>query len=363
MSIIAILAMIIGLALYSLICYYIGYNGWVWLKTTKLSKYKKSYLGIMLFLSLSIFVGIYLPYDGLQWISGFWMAILGYSFIVLPVANMIHLLFKKKKLFWVGIGVMFFYVFIFIYGSYLAWVPVVRTYNIELNKKSEMKAIKIFMASDLHLGQMVGRDHLDKLVALVEEEKPDIILLPGDIINDKIQPYLKKKMGESLGKLDAPLGVYAVLGNHDYYGNDMKVILAEMDKLGIQVLMDNFIMINDFYLVGRKEHTDKTRKELSTYLKGLDKSKPIIMMDHQPKDLKEAEVNGADLLLSGHTHKGQLAPANLLTHLIYENDYGYLKKGELHSLVSSGFGLWGPPLRIGSQAEVMVINVKFNGKE
>ncbi|WP_318502741.1 metallophosphoesterase [Bacillus sp. T3] len=363
MSILSIFSIIISIVIYGLICYYIGFNGWAWLKSAKFAKYKKSYVTSMVFLSLSIFIGIYLPYAGLQWISGFWMAILGYSFIVLPIANIVHFLLKKKQVFWIGIAVLSFYLFIFIYGSYNAWVPVVKTYDIQVNKTAQNKNLKIFMASDLHLGQMVGKSHLDRLISLIHQEKPDIVLLPGDIINDNIQPYLEKNMGETLGKIDAPLGVYAVLGNHDYYGNDKDAILAEMDNLGIRVLMDEYVLINDFYLIGRKEHTDKTRKVLSTYLKGLDATRPMIMMDHQPKDLKEAELNGIDLLLSGHTHKGQLAPANLLTDLIYENDYGYLKKGSMHSLVSSGFGLWGPPIRIGSQAEVMVINVHFKDKQ
>ncbi|MEW8987056.1 MAG: metallophosphoesterase, partial [Bacillus sp. (in: firmicutes)] len=212
------------------------------------------------------------------------------------------------------------------------------------------------------LGQLVGKSHLERFVKLVGEEKPDIVLLPGDIINDNIEPYLNQNMGEVLGKIDAPLGVYAVLGNHDYYGDDKDEILAEMDKLGIVVLMDEYINIQDFYVVGRKEHTDNSRIKLNAYLNNLDKNKPIIMMDHQPKDLKEAKDFGADLLLSGHTHRGQIWPASLLTNFIYENDYGYLKKGELHSIVSSGFGLWGPPIRIGTKAEVMVIQVEFVGK-
>jgi uncharacterized protein len=364
MNLLTILSALIGLILYGLICYYIGYNGWIWLKTTRFIKFKKSYISLIVFLSLSIFAGILLPYVLIQWISGFWMAIIGYSLLVLPIANILNYLLKKKQVFWEGVGVLSVYLFIAVYGTYNAWIPTVRTYNLEIDKNSNLKDLKIFMASDIHLGHIVGKSHLEKLVQLVEAEKPDIVLLPGDIINDNIEPYLENNLDQTFKKIQAPLGVYAVLGNHDYYGNDMEDIIAEMDKIGIQVLMDEHLTINnEFYLAGRKEHSDGSRKELSKYLKGLDKSKPFIMMDHQPKDLKEAQDHGVDLLLSGHTHRGQIAPAQLLTNLIYENDYGHLQKGDFHSIVSSGFGLWGPPLRIGTQAEVMVINLEFVGKK
>jgi len=113
--------------------------------------------------------------------------------------------------------------------------------------------------------------------------------------------------------------------------------------------------------VGRKDKTDKQRLTMSELFKVVDTSKPIILLDHQPYDLGVARDQGVDIHLAGHTHRGQLFPANLITDRIYENDWGYLKKGTMHSFVSSGFGTWGPPLRIGSRSEVMVINVSFTG--
>lgn len=83
------------------------------------------------------------------------------------------------------------------------------------------------------------------------------------------------------------------------------------------------------------------------------------MLDHQPTQLNEALQNGVDVYMSGHTHHGQLAPVNMITNYLYENDYGYLQKETLHSFVSSGFGVWGPPFRIGSQAEVMEMKIQF----
>jgi uncharacterized protein len=363
MSILTILAVLIGIVIYTLICFYIGYNGRVWLKTTFLSKYKKTYISFIVLLSISFFAGQFIPLHALKMLGGLWMAIVGYSLILLPLANLLFYLSKKKGVFWIGLGVISFYLFIIIYGSYNAWNPIVRTYEVEVDKKSEEQDLKIFMVSYLHLGSLVGKNHLERLVDLVNEEKPDIVLIPGDIIDDYIEPYTDNNMGEIVSKIDAPLGVFAVTGNHDYYGDDMNELLKEMDKIEVRVLMDETVSIdNQFYIVGRKDLTDDDRKGVSELMKGLDSTKPIIMMDHQPFELEVAKNNGVDILLSGHTHRGQLAPANLITDWMYENDWGYLQKEGFHSFVSSGYGTWGPPLRIGSQSEVMVINVKFGAK-
>jgi len=91
----------------------------------------------------------------------------------------------------------------------------------------------------------------------------------------------------------------------------------------------------------------------------LNKEKAILLIDHQPREFAEIKVAGVDVTVSGHTHKGQLFPGNLITKAIYENHYGYLITDELHTIVSSGFGIWGPPFRIGSRSEVVEINIKF----
>ncbi len=360
MNFITILIILVAIAIYSLITYYIGYNGWVWLRTTLLKKHKKIYVAIIIFLAISIFAGQFLPIAMFKIIGSIWMAILAFSLLVLPITNIIYFALKKKGIFWIGFSVVSLFVCLYIYGSFNAWSPVIKTYDIAIDKKSKLPELKIVMASDFHLGSIVGINHLERFEALVKQEKPDIVLIPGDIIDDNIEPFLKNKMSNIIGKIEAPLGVYAVLGNHDYYGNDMVAVIEEMEKIGVQMLMDEYVSTNqDLYIVGRKEHTDKTRKNISDFMQDLDVNKPIIMMDHQPKDLAEAQENGVDLLLSGHTHGGQIAPGNLITNMIFENDYGYLRKENLHSIVSSGFGTWGPALRIGTRSEVVVINVAF----
>ncbi|SEN21945.1 hypothetical protein SAMN05192533_11073 [Mesobacillus persicus] len=364
MSILAVLAVLLFILLYTAICFYVGYNGWVWLKSTRLQLNKWIYIGVIALVSLSMFIGQFSMFLPLKMIGYFWLVIIGYSLILLPIANLLLFLLRKRGIFWVGLGITGIFGFILVYGSYNAWNPVVRTYDLTIEKETAGgEDIKILMASDLHLGQIVGKRHLQRLVDIVEEVKPDIVLIPGDLVDDYIEPFLEKDMGETLSKLKAPLGVYAVTGNHDYYGDDVDEIVEEVEKAGVQMLMDESILINDqFYIIGRNDLTDVKRKEISHLVKELDHSKPLIMLDHQPNSLGIAEENGVDLILSGHTHRGQMAPAHLITSRIFENDWGYLQKGNLHSLVSSGFGTWGPPLRIGSQSEVMVIHLTFDKK-
>jgi predicted MPP superfamily phosphohydrolase len=322
------------------------------------------YFVILFLLSISIFLGQFIFWAPIQWVSGFWMAIIGYGILVLPVANILYYFMKKRGTLWIGMGVITFFVTVTIIGSINAWNPMIRSYNVSIEKTSEIPKMKILVASDLHLGTIVDKSHLEKLVNISQEVKPDIILLAGDIIDDHIEPYLKNQMGETMKKLDAPLGVYAVSGNHDVYGNDLPQLVQEMNKAGIHFLRDQAVSIkNQFYLIGRNDLAEGERKEISTLVKNIDDTKPILMIDHQPTELNEAKENGIDLLFSGHTHNGQLAPANLITGMLFENDGGYLKKENLHSFVSSGFGTWGPPLRIGSRSEVMVINLELNGRD
>ncbi|RDU35768.1 metallophosphoesterase [Neobacillus piezotolerans] len=253
-----------------------------------------------------------------------------------------------------------FFVFIFAYGSFNAWSPAVREYEVTIQKPAAREDLKILMASDFHLGTIVGKDHLERFVDITRKEKPDMIMIPGDLIDDYIAPFLESNMGDSLKKINAPLGVYAVLGNHDYYGGDKDKIVKAMEKAGITVLQDEAILVNnEFILAGRKDPTDHSRARLDSFMAGADTSKPVFMMDHQPIALEEAKEIGVDLLVSGHTHRGQVAPAQFITKRIYENDWGYLKKRTLHSIVTSGFGTWGPALRIGTRSEAVVINVHF----
>ena len=170
-------------------------------------------------------------------------------------------------------------------------------------------------------------------------------------------------MAASLQKLKAPYGVFAVTGNHEYFGGVQKSV-AYIQEGNVKVLQDTAVKIDDaFYLIGRKDLTGKSfgdlRRPLNEVMDGVDKNLPLILMDHQPFHLEEAEQNGIDLQLSGHTHHGQLFPFNLITNKVYEKSWGYLRKGETQYYVSCGVGTWGPPIRIGNRPEIVQIKVRF----
>nr|WP_223701591.1 metallophosphoesterase [Sutcliffiella deserti] len=345
---------------------YLGWNVWVWLRAVFGWNNPLIYILIFALLSYSYILGRLLKFSLLSVIGSYWFAFVQYGLLFFPIANATVLLLQwftipsDIAVIWTGTITLFVFLFLLLYGTFNAYIPVIRHYKVEISKKHPIPELRIAVASDMHFGQLSGKAHVSRLVKTVNGIKPDLILFPGDIIDDDPKQFVKKEMGEVLKQLQAPLGVYGVLGNHEYYGKEIPAFLEEMKKLDIRILMDEVITIDDsFYLVGRKDKTDSRRKSFSELVENLDRNLPIIAMDHQPAELKEAERSGIDLLFSGHTHRGQMAPNHFITGKIFELDWGYLQKNNLHAVVSSGFGFWGPPIRIGSRSEVLEITVKF----
>nr|WP_279221397.1 hypothetical protein [Clostridium sp. AM45-5] len=136
-------------------------------------------------------------------------------------------------------------------------------------------------------------------------------------------------------------------------------------RADITMLEDETVLIDDtFYLTGRRDkemaHKEQLpRKTFSEITEPLDHSRPIIVMDHEPRELSEAADSGVDLDLSGHTHDGQMFPANIVVHFLWENACGVLKKGSMTSVVTSGAGVWGPAMRVGTDNEVVIVEVSF----
>ncbi|WP_241657763.1 metallophosphoesterase [Anaerobacillus alkaliphilus] len=348
------------LFIYFLLAFYVSYNGWVWLKNTYSFSYKKTYFITMFFVSISFFLSQFIHFQLLTWIGYLWLVIFGYGLLLFPILNLIYYLNKKRGLKWFGYSMVAFYLFVFSYGSYNMWSPVVVSYDIELKKETDIDELKILMVSDIHISETIGNRFINRLINLSNQVEPDIIFLAGDVLDNSIDPYLKHNIGETLAGLTAPMGVYAVLGNHEYYGNDIPIFIREMNEINVTVLVDEVYNFNDlFYIVGRKDYSDLERQEIALLTNDLEKDKPIFLIDHQPREFDEVSAAGVDLMVSGHTHKGQLFPGNLITNAIYENHHGYLLKDELHTIVSSGYGIWGPPFRIGSRSEVIEINISF----
>jgi len=235
----------------------------------------------------------------------------------------------------------------------------------KINGSHEMK---IVMASDIHLGALIGENREAKLVRIINAQKPDLVLLCGDLVDGDIASVLRKNLGKHLQEIKSAMGVYAIPGNHEYIGGIQKT-LPYLESINIKELRDKVLILpNGVQVIGRDDRDNRQmgeenrRKTLKELMAGLDKSYPVIVMNHQPFNLEEAVDEGVDLHLSGHTHHGQLWPLNYITKAVFELSWGYLKKGNTHFYVSSGFGSWGPPVRIGNSPEVVVFNLKFEDK-
>jgi hypothetical protein len=203
---------------------------------------------------------------------------------------------------------------------------------------------------------------------MLKEMNPDIVLLLGDIVDGEIGPVLR---GDLLRYFTCPKcndGLYAITGNHEFIGGGSRTI-PYIESKGIRVLKDEVVTLEGgIQLIGRIDRDSyrfyrKERLSLDKLMEQVDTMKPVILLDHQPFHLSETAEKGVDLQLSGHTHNGQMWPLNYITARIYELSYGYLKKGNTHFIVSSGYGLWGPRVRSGSRSEVLLINITFTGSK
>lgn len=219
-------------------------------------------------------------------------------------------------------------------------------------------SLKIVAISDLHLGYNIGASELTQWIDSINKEKPDIVLIAGDIVDSSVRPLDAYNLASYFKQIKSTYGTYTCLGNHEYISN-VKESIRFINEAGIYLLRDSAMLINSsFYIVGRDDKMNPNRKPLKSLIEGLDSSKPIILLDHQPYNLEEAEENGIDLQFSGHTHKGQVWPITWIVDAIYEDPHGFLKKGNTNVYVSSGIGIWGGKFRIGTQSEYVVINMK-----
>ena len=236
--------------------------------------------------------------------------------------------------------------------------PQIREYSIEIPKKSSgIRQLKIAFVSDFHFRETTNRHLMERFVEKVNAASPDIVLIGGDVLEGDRQ-------GEKLGEFEAQFrrlkpkyGVYGVPGNHDLHGANSKTFF---DQAGIRLLQDTVEQIdNAFYLVGRNDGRSRGRKSIEELLRDCDRSLPVIVLEHRPTDLDNVSRSGADILLSGHTHNGQLFPVNFITKRYYELSWGYKLKKGTHVFVTSGIQVWGPPVRTAGDSEILIVNVSF----
>ena len=317
--------------------------------------------------------------DLFTWIGSFWLGAMAYLFLLFLLADIILLINKVFPfIHLIGLSntgqfrmysayvVAAITSFLLIIGYINAKSPRLHEMDIKIPKSSgNIKTLKMVVATDVHLGTLIGRRNAAKMVNRINAQHPDIVVFGGDLIDEDIQSVIRHNVGEKLVQLKAKYGIYAVSGNHEYIGGIAKAI-PYLENHGIKMLHDTAILIDgNFYLVGRDDRdkvrfTGNPRKPLAEIIAHVDKSMPLILFDHQPQKLGDAISNNIDLQISGHTHHGQLFPFNLITNAVYEISRGYKKIGNTQFYVSNGFGTWGPPIRIGNRPEIMVFNIQFD---
>ena len=214
------------------------------------------------------------------------------------------------------------------------------------------KPLTIVLASDLHIGYHNRKAELSRWVDLINAEKPDLVLIGGDIVDRSLRPILEGHYGEEFLRLDAP--VWAVLGNHEFYGN-LEQAEQFIQDAGILLLKDSVAHFKGVDVIGRNDRSCRNRAALSDLADGLDGF--TLLLDHQPSHLEEAEEAGIDFQFSGHTHHGQVWPISWFTDALFEQAWGYLKKGNTQYYVSSGLGIWGAKIRVGTRSEYLVLKL------
>ena len=213
--------------------------------------------------------------------------------------------------------------------------------------------LTLVMASDLHIGYHNRRSDLARWVDLINAEKPDLVLIAGDIIDYSFHPVIEEDMAAEFRRIKAP--VYACLGNHEYIAGEPDAEKFYSDA-GINLLIDTAVTLNGITIIGRDDRSNRNRKRLDDF--NINDSNYTILLDHQPYHLEEAEQCGIDFQLSGHTHRGQVWPLSWITDMLYECSWGSHQRGTTSYYVSSGLGIWGAKYRIGTQSEYVVAKIK-----
>lgn len=281
--------------------------------------------------------------------------------------DILYIFLKKKNIkYWV-IGI----IVITITSGYLtyAWFNAKdiqrTTYSIDTIK--DVAEIDMVFISDSHIGTTFNGTDFKSYIDAISEMIPDLIVIGGDFVDEKTIYEDMEYACKALGSAKTKYGVYMIFGNHDLntYGGNRNYSTTEFIEIlrdnNVNILEDEAILINEqFYLLGRKDRTVSDRMNIVDLTKNIDKSKPIIAIDHQPVDYQNVIKAGVDILLSGHTHGGQMFPLAYLNELVSQNEmtYGLKRIQDTTFIVSSGISGWGIPLKTGSISEYVYLKIK-----
>lgn len=329
-------------------------------------------------------------------IGNYWLGIFIYivfNILIVDIAVLILKLINKKyeikllsslKGYYIaGIIVIAASVFFCTYGFIHAQSITKKTYDINVSKDVEgMDSIKVALVADLHLGYNVGNKKMQQMVEQINDMNADLVVIAGDIFDNNYDA-LDDPDGliEILRGVKSELGTYVVYGNHDVketliggFSITSRTLAFRdprmdefLERCGFKVLTDDVVTLDNgnIYLIGRLDSEkagDGTsdRMSINNLTAGLDKSKPILLLEHEPANLSGVADCGVDVMLCGHTHAGQFFPLTIVQPFAWQNYHGYLKVGNMHSFVTAGVGLYGPNMRVMTDSEVMEININFN---
>lgn len=240
------------------------------------------------------------------------------------------------------------------YGMWNAQHPVIKRIEVSLpNLPASWQGRMAVQISDIHLGAINRTDFFRKVINKIKSINPDVIFITGDLFDGGGREL--DTLPDPLNELKPPLGMYFITGNHETY-IDVDKSLAALEGINMTILRDRIVDVGGVQLVGVDYPIPGEKKDFSAILNKIDRSKPNITLYHEPAHLDEFKQAGVNLLLSGHTHQGQLWPFSLITQAIYRrNDYGLHQDGAFTLYTSTGVGTWGPPMRTGNRPEVVVI--------
>ncbi len=237
----------------------------------------------------------------------------------------------------------------------------VRVKNLEItlpNLPSEWKGKTAVWISDIHLGQVRNEKFAAQMADLISRQKPDIIFIGGDLYDGVAVDTDKVIM--PFANLHAPLGTYFITGNHEEFSDNTKY-LAAIKRAGIEVLNNEAINLEGLQIIGVDYSSTGKPEALKNILENLhiDKAKPSILLKHEPSELNIAEEQGINFQISGHTHQGQVPIFNWATKRLYHGfNFGLKNYGKMLIYTSSGAGTWGPPMRVVTTPEIVVISFK-----
>ena len=357
--------------------FYIGRRIFQWLSLLFQNINGTIYAGIYLFIALSLIIG-YLPLPSIikgimRWIGAHWMGIFVYLLILFFMSDLVILLGTIAKIiptpmpqnirFYAGLFAILLTIALVSYGIYNANQIKYASYDIQTKETTFSSDMKIVLIADLHLGAVYSEKHLESIVQGINNLEPDIVLIAGDIFNDDFNALRNPdKAIDLLKSIRGTYGVYACLGNHDG-GNTFNEMISFLEQSNIKLLNDEYLIIDErLVLFGRVDPSpiggfgELKRKDVMEVIASLDTNMPIVVMDHTPSNI-EQYGREVDLVVAGHTHRGQIFPFNLITNAVFTVDYGHYQNDNdgAHVIVTSGVSTWGMPMRVGTNNEIVSI--------